>query len=526
MSLDGPSSAPLPGQGAVATGTLAEDPAELQHPVLRRLHTERAVGEAVRRSAVWGVGSRVASQVLQFAGLIITARLLVPSDYGKAAVVFPVIAFANLFTTLGLGSSVIHARRVTEKLLSTAFWVNAAAGLVLALLLTALSYPLSVLFRSPALVSLLSLASLLFVVNLSIVHTALLERTLRFKQIAVIETGAAALGIAVTVGAALAGAGAHSLVLGPLATQTAVTVCAWATVRWRPRARPDRESLRELWAYSRGITGFKFLNFWSRNADNLLLARFVPMAELGNYSRAYNLMQLPVGQMNNMMSRVLFPALTRLRDDRPRLGRAWLKALSTAGALTAPVTFGTAVAAPALIEVLFGQRWLGMVPVLQLLAVSALPQTLTTPVASVLRATGATDLLFKLGLVTSAMSLTAIVIGLPWGTIGVATALVVKFYLEVFVSLRPCLRQMDLSWRDLVVAMRGVWFSCLVMAAAGLLVRWGLDDAWAAWQVLLTQIAVCAVVYTTALWFTHRAALLVLWDQVRRLRGRRAAAVA
>ena len=526
MSLDGPTSAPLPGQGAVATSTLAEDPADLQHPVLRRLHTEHAVGEAVRRSAAWGAGSRVASQLLQFAGLIITARLLLPSDYGKAAIVFPVIAFANLFTTLGLGSAVIHARRVTEKLLSTAFWVNAAAGVVLALLLTALSYPLSVLFRAPSLVSLLSLASLLFIVNLSIVHTALLERTLRFKQIALIETGCTALGIATTVAAALAGAGAHSLVLGPLATQAATTICMWATVRWGPRARPDRESVRELWTYARGITGFKILNFWSRNADNLLLARFVSLAELGNYSRSYNLMQLPVGQMNNMMSRVLFPALTRLRDDRPRLGRAWLKALSTAGALTAPVTFGMAVAAPALIEVLFGRRWLGMVPVLQLLAVSALPQTLTTPVASVLRAVGETDRLFRLGLVTSAMSLTAIVIGLPWGTVGVAAALTVKFYLEVFVSLRPCLQQMDLAWRDLVVAMRGVWFSCLLMAGAGLLVRWAAGDAWAAWQVLLTQIGVCAVVYTTALWFTHRAAVLLLWDLVRRAGGRRAPAVA
>ena len=526
MSLDGPSAAPLPGQGAVAASTLAEDPSELQHPVLRRLRTDAEVGEAVRRSAGWGAGSRVVAQVLQFLGLIITARLLVPSDYGKAAVVFPVIAFANLFTTLGLSSAVIHARRVTEKLLSTAFWVNAVAGVTLALIVTGLSYPLSQLFRSPALVSLLSLASLIFIVNLSIVHTALLERTLRFKQIAFIETGCAALGIATTVGAALAGAGAHSLVLGPLATQAATTVCMWATVRWCPRARPDRASVRELWQYARGITGFRILNFWSRNADNLLLARFVPLAELGNYSRAYNLMQLPVGQMNNMMGRVLFPALTRLRDDRPRLGRAWLKALSTASTLTAPVTFGTAVAAPALVEVLFGTRWLGMVPVLQLLAVSALPQTLTTPVASLLRATGATDRLFRLGLLTSALSLTAILIGLPWGTVGVATALTVKFYLEVFISVRPCLQQMELTWGDLVRALRGLWLSVLLMAGAGLLVRVAADGSWAAWQVLLTQIAVCAVTYLVALWFLHRSALLVLWDLMSRVVRRRAPAAA
>ncbi len=524
MSVDGPSAgAPLPGRRAVDAGLLAEDPVDLQHPVLQRLAPATEVGAAVRRSAVWGVGSRVASQILQFLGLVITARLLLPSDYGKAAVVFPVIAFAGLFTTLGLSSAVIHARRVTEKLLSTAFWVNAVAGVALAVLLASLSVPLSELFRIPSLVPLLSLASLLFVVNLSVVHTALLERTLRFKQIAFIETACAALGIATTVVAAAAGAGAYSLILGPLLTQAAVTTCMWATVRWWPRARPDRASVRELWLYARGITGFKILNFWSRNADNLLLARFVPLAELGNYSRAYSLMQLPVGQMNNMMGRVLFPALTRLRDDRPRLGRAWLLALSTASAVVAPVTFGMAVSAPALVEVLFGQRWLGIVPILQLLAVAALPQTLTTPVASLLRATGATDVLFRLGLVTSTLSLVAMLIGLPWGTIGVASALAVKFYLEVFISLRPCLREMELRWIDLVRALRGVWFSCLTMAVLGLAVRFAVGDSWAAWQVLLTQVAVCAGTYATALWFLQRSALLFAWDLVRKAVRRRAA---
>ena len=498
---------------------LAEDAAELQHPVLQRLSTGDTVGTAVRRSAAWGAGSRVAAQALQFLGTIITARLLLPSDYGKTAVIFPVIAFGNLFATLGLSPAVIHARRVTERLLSTAFWANAAAGVLLGLLTAALAVPLAALFRIPDLVPLLLVASLVFPVNLGIVHLALLERTLRFKQIALVETACAALGIAVTIATAAAGAGAYSLVIGPVTTAAAVTVCLWALVRWRPHRAPDRESTRDLWQYSRGVTGFQLLNFWSRNADNLLLARFVPLAELGNYSRAYNLMQLPVLQMNNLMGRVLFPALTRLRDDRPRMGRAWLRALGTASAAIAPVTFGMAVSAPALIEVLFGPRWLGMVPVLQLLAVAALPHILTTTVASLLKATGATDVLFRLGVVTSIMSVSAVLVGLPWGTVGVASALVVKYYVEVVVSLTPCLRQLDLRWRDLVGALRGVWLSCVVLAGAGIAVRAALDGSPAV-VVLLAQVAACGLAYTATLWLAQRDALLQLLELGSALRRR------
>lgn len=208
------------------------------------------------------------------------------------------------------------------------------------------------------------------------------------------------------------------------------------------------------------------------------------------------------------MSRVLFPAITRLRDDRPRLGRAWLRALSAAAVLTAPVGIGMAVAAPAVIEVLLGRRWLGMVDVLQLLALAALPQTLTTTVGGLLRATGATDKLFRLGLVTSSMSLLAMLVGLPWGTVGVAAALTVKFYLEVLVSLRPCLVETGLRWRDVVAALHGVWLASLMLGAAGLAVRLTADDAWSAWQVLLAQAAACAAAYVVGLWLFDRAPLL------------------
>lgn len=490
--------------------SLAEDAPELQHPALVRLQTATAVGAGVRRAAKWGLANRVASQLLQFLGTIVTARLLFPEDYGKAAVVFPITSFAAVFTTLGLGSAVAYSRRVTEELLSSAFWLNAVAGFVMAGLVAGLAVPLSGVLGIPDLVPLLALASLTFALNFSPVHVALMERTLRFKQIAVIETGSTVLNIATIIATAMAGAGAFALVLGPVVYTVSITALYWGAVRWVPRRGPDRASLRELWSYSRGLAGTSMLNFWSRNADNLLLAGFVSQAELGFYSRAYNLMKLPVTQMYTMMGRVLFPAMARLRDDRARLGQAWLVALSTGAAVTAPVTIGIAVAAPALVEVLYGRRWLGMVPVLQLLAVSALPQILTTTVGGVLRATGATGQLFRLGLIGAALSLVAIALGLPWGTLGVATALLVKFYLDVLISFRRCLVLLDLRARDALFSVGGVLLACLTMAAAGVLVRVQTPDH-QAWQVLLLQVAVCAPAYLLVLALVDRRPLTQIW---------------
>lgn len=496
--------------------SLAEDPLDVQHPVLRRLQGGDSVGAGARRGAAWAASGKLVAQVLQFLGIIVTARLLTPEDYGLAAIVLPVAAFAGIFSSLGLGSAVIHTRRVTEQLLSTVFWVNAVTGVLLTCLLTALAFPLSYVFDEPLLVPLLTVASLNFTLSLHLVHISLLERTMRFKQVAVQEMFCTVVSIGTVVVTALAGAGPFSIIFGPLAFTVARTVLNWAAVRWIPRARPDRNSLRELWLFTRGITGFNILIFWSRNADNLLLAGVVSSADLGNYSRAYNLRRLPVELVQVVTGRVMFPALTRLRDDRPRMARAWLRALSVAGLATAPIAIGMAVSAPALVEVLFGRRWLGMVPVLEVLAVASLPQTLTSTVGGLLRATGATDALFRLGVLVSSLSLVAMLIGLPWGTVGVAVSLTAKSYLELVLFARPSLSVTGLTWRDLVRAMRGVWISCLTLAAAGLLVRLHMSDGQPAWQILLAQVAACATAYLATLALVDRSVLQEAWQLVRR----------
>lgn len=495
---------------------LAEDPLEVQHPVLQRLQAGPRLSQDVRRSAAWATGGKAGAQVVQFLGTVITARLLTPGDYGKSAIVLPLTAFAAIFSSLGLASAVIHDRRVTERLLSTVFWVNAVTGVLLTGLIAALSVPIARLFGVPVLAPLLLVSSLNFALNLNVVHTALLERTLRFRQIAILELVCSVVSIGTVAVTALRGAGPFALVLGPLSYTVVRTLLNWWVVRWFPRAWPDRDSVRRLWRFSRGITGFNIMIFWSRNADNVLLGKFASQYDLGNYSRAYNLMKLPVGQMQVVMGRVLFPALTRLRDDPPRLARAWLRALSVAGLATAPLAIGIAVAAPAMVEVLFGRRWLGMVTVLELLSVAALPQTLTATVGGLLRATGATDELFRLGALVSSLSLVAIALGLPWGTTGVATSLTVKFYLEVVLFARPCLAQTGLTWRDLTHAVRGVWLSCVTLAAAGLLVRLLMSEGHPAWEVLLAQVAACGAAYLATLAVVERPLLVLAWSLVRR----------
>ena len=496
--------------------TLEPVPAAVQR--LTELGRLGDLGTGVRSGARWILAARVLAQFLQFAGVLVTARLLVPEDYGKMAVVYPIIGFAIIFTNLGLGSAVIHIEHLTERLLATAFWLNLLSGLGLTALVSALSFPVAAVFGEPLLVPLLCLASLTFVIQVAVVHNALLERALMFREIAIYETlGAFAMFVTMAGGAAL-GLGPFALVLGPLVEGVVSVSLRVAHVRWWPRTGLDRASARELWSHAKGVTGFNVVAYWGRNADNLLLAGVASQAALGNYNRAYRLMRLPVDQTIAMMSRVLYPALARLRTDEARLGDAWLRAVSATVVVTAPFALVLAVAAGPTVHVLLGPRWNGMVPLLELLALSAIPQVMISTAPGLMRATGSTRLLFRSGLLAAGLSVVAMLIGLPWGTEGVATALLVKFSLDVPWVLWLCAREARVDLSRVVVALRGVLLAC----GAALVVGYGLGSLLHSapqWQQLVLQVTTCGVVYVGTLYLADRPALRTALSLARRGRG-------
>ena len=498
------------------SGDLAEVPLELQHPVVLRLGRDADLGRGATRGASWAASARLGTQVVTFLGTIVTSRLLPPKDFGEAAVVISISAFAAIFSDLGLGSAVIHARRVTERLISSAFWLNFLAGLALSGFVCALSFPLSALYGQPRFIPLMCFSSLNFALNFAVVPTALLERALRFKELAILESIAGIIGVGTLIAAAALGAGTYAIILGPLTTVVLISTFLALRVGWIPRQGPDRGEIARIWRFSRGITGFNSLNYWARNLDNLLLGKFASPTSLGYYVRAYSFMMLPVGQMGNVLERVLFPTLTRLRDDRQRMGRAWLRAISTAIALTLPITVGLTTMAPAFIDVALGRRWLPMTTVLEILTASAIPQLIGATTGGLFRAAGQTDLLFRISMRTVPISIVAILAGLPWGAVGVSVALLVKSWISLRIVLVPCLRICQLRVRDLIYSLRGPIAASASMAGVALVTRSYLSSNHPAWQVLAAQVVLGGTVYLAALWRVDGTPIRLILGRLKR----------
>lgn len=409
--------------------------------------SHRGTGVPVGRSIAWASFGAVTRQGATFLGTLVLARLLIPEDYGVAAVALAITIFASILTDFGIGPAIVHRSELTRSFVASAFWLNALSGLVLTSCVVLAAEPLADLYGRPELADLMRLASLNSLLSLAVIPLALLQRRRAFRRIAVVEVSAACVGVLAAISCAVAGFGAASLVAGPLVTTLVASVLSIASAPI-PTSAPTREDMHAIWQFSWGLVAFSSTNYWSRNADNLLLG-LVDTASLGLYSRAYQLMMLPVEQVPTVLQRVLLPSLAEVQHDPPGMGRRWLRTIHMSWAVGLPLSVGAAVTAPALIPTLLGPGWSGAAPLLTILSLSVPPQLIARTAGAVFQATGQTARQFRVGLVSTLVVIGCIAAGLPWGAIGVATGVAVGMYFTGWIFTRHVLAICQLSGTQL-----------------------------------------------------------------------------
>lgn len=495
---------------AVSAAETGQDPGATDHPELRyptayepvateasgELSSAAGMTGAVATGAKWSLVGKLAGQGVQFFAGLVLARLLAPADYGTMASVYVITGFAVLFFELGLGSALIALRNPTERDLSTGFWINALGGVVFTLVL-AVSGPLvALLFRDQRLVVLTPLAGLSFLFGIGGVHSALLQRQLQLKKVALISVISTVVSFGVTIAGAAGGLGVYALVLGPAVASIVSSALSWAMVPWRPHHFISRESLPKIWRFSGGQLGFNVVNYWGRNGDNFLIARFVGQASLGLYNKAYQLMLLPVQQVGQVLGGVMFPALTAMGEDHERVARGYRRAVRLINLATVPVLVGLAAVAPGAVPLLWGDQWTRTVPLLMLLCFAGIPQCISTSVGWLFQSQNRTGLMFRVGLVSFFVGIALMVVGvLVGGATGVAVAVLIRAWTFMIPTLHFACRLVGLRARAVLADNARVAVLCAPMFAAAWLTPTLLGADRTSAGITLLQVAVGVVVY-------------------------------
>ena len=367
--------------------------------------------------------AQIAKFGLRFGSTAVLARLLTPEDYGLIAMTALVIGFVGVINDAGLSSSVIQRRVLSHAQVSTIFWINVLLGLVLAVAVAASGKWVAWFFGEPRLVGVVMAMSVSFVFSgLSVQHTALLRRNMRFRVLAVIEIVSLVVGILVAVVMALFGSRYWSLVGMTVASSLTNLVCVWVACSWRPGLPRRGAGVRSMLKFGADILVFNSVNFFSRNGDNLLIGWYWGAGSLGLYDKAYSLLLMPVQQINAPIAAVAVPALARCQSKLDELKQYYLSMYRVIASLSIPVIFAVALFAPEIVLLWLGPKWAECAELFQLLAPAALIGALLNPSGWLLIALGKTKRYRNLGIAGSILVVVSFVLGLPYGTHGVALA--------------------------------------------------------------------------------------------------------
>ena len=429
-----------------------------------RTLSERTVSAGQWRMAAWGVQAAV-----QLAAGVVLARLLPPAEFGLAGLAMVLIAFATLVSELGLGIAVVQRRPLTQRHLRAAFTVSLAMGIAAAAAVWLLADVLASLLRAPALPPLLRAMTLVFVFGAAgATARASLQRALDFRRLFAVDVASYGLGYAaVAVPMALGGYGAWSLVAGSVVQSALGAAIALACARHPLRPLLARRELRELCGFGAAATLNQVVNGIARNADNLLVGRLLGAAALGVYARAFNLMALPLAAVGDVMWHVLLPAMAEVRDDRARLGRAWLAAVQASTLAAAPLMAGLAAAAPSIAAGVYGPAWNGMAAPLRVLCAAGVLRAVYHVSGALTHASGRVTAELGRQAVYAALVVAGAVIGSRFGVTGVAAGVVAAIAFMYGAMARLSLRITGLRWRDFFAAqLPGAALGALVGASA------------------------------------------------------------
>jgi O-antigen/teichoic acid export membrane protein len=474
----------------------------------------------------WTLGFQILTQGSQFLAAVILARLLPPEDFGLIAMVAVFGGFANLFSDVGFGPALIQRQDVEERHYSSVFYFNVLIGFILMASFAMLSSAVARFYSEPRLVSLMIIIGSCFsVTSFGLVQRAILTREMNFRTLGFIDFAAVALSGILAIALALSGLGVWSLAYQSLSQAVLQVIGLWWASGWRPRMLFQRAAIRELFKFSSNLTAFTAINYWYRNGDNLLVGKFFGSTALGVYSRAYNLMLMPLTQITYVVSKVMFPALSKLQDDKPRVKSIFLRSTAMMALVTFPLMSGLFVVADNFILAFYGPHWAGVVPILRVFCILGMFQSIATG-GWIFQSQGRTDWMFWWGTVNAVLSIAAMFVGVWLGSpMAVAACLVVIGILLTPPGFIIPGKLIGMSLQDVIRNTWGVLACSAIMAGA----VWGLGvllpSDWSHWAFLGLQVVFGVVVYALLIHCARLAPYLELRSIAKRhVLSRRASA--
>lgn len=399
------------------------------------------------QGAKWTALSTVCIVGLGLLQMTILARVMEPKEFGLLSAAMIIIALADTLSDFGISNSIIQKKNITPDELTSLYWVNVLIGFFVFSVFFSLSGYISSFLNLAGLDKLIELLSIAFIfIPHGQQYRALLQKELEFSIIGKIETTSFLLGFLFTICIALYYPFAISAVWGYLVNSVVRTILFYinGVKMYRPSFSFSIYKIKDNLKFGAYLTADNLVNFFNVNISTVILARLLGPIAVGGYNLAYNMTVIPPMKLNPIITRVLFPAFSKIQDDTKKLRLNFYKLLSLVGIINFPLLLGLTIVAKNFVLFMFGEKWLFITPVMQILCIVGLLRSVGNPIGALLMAKARVDISFKFNIFKTILFLpTMFVGGLYYGVIGVAVGFLIvqmiNTVLSYFILIKPIL---------------------------------------------------------------------------------------
>lgn len=371
--------------------------------------------------------------LLQLIATGILSRILTPNEYGTIAIILVFVGFFQLFADMGFGSAIVQDKNLTEVELNHIYSITFYLGFLLMIFFIILSYPISLIYSDFIYINigvLLSFSLLFSAFN--IVPNAIILKKKMFLKVSLRTITISFISFVFAILLAFNGFGVYALVFQSIINSIGIFIWNRYNVPLTMYFKPDFKVLKKIWVYSIFQFGSQAVNYLNRNLDNLLIGKFFNKSELGQYNKAYTLMQYPISFLPGIITPVLHPILSEFQNNTDSIYTKYLgmlKVLSLLGIFGSVFSF---FAGEEIILIVFGNQWYFSITPFKFLSLSLWMQIMTNTVGAIYQSIGKTKLMFFSTVITTIIISGHIIIGILFNSIDYVALLVSVGYIISF----------------------------------------------------------------------------------------------
>jgi lipopolysaccharide exporter len=398
--------------------------------------SESSLTQRVAKGGMWIFTLRVLENGLRILKLIIVARFLAPHDFGLFGIALLAMSALETFSQTGFQTALVQKKGDIAPYLDTTWTVSIIRGACLFFILFISAPSIALFFKTPEASLIIRVVGATLCVG-SFVNSGIVyfQKELEFNKQFLYRLATTLADFIVVAVAAVVWKNVWALVFGLLAGSLAGLVASYMIHPYRPRFRLDVSKTRELFGYGKWVFGSAVLIFLITQGDDVFVGKVLGATMLGFYQMAYRISNMPATEITHVISQVTFPAYAKIQDDVLRLREAYLKVLQLTAFLSFPIAGLIFVLAPDFTRIFLGERWMPMVPAMQVLVVWGFIRSIGATTGPVFFSMGKPEITTKLQLILLILlSIFIYPFSIKWGIFGTSLAVLSATLIPNFVA--------------------------------------------------------------------------------------------